>query len=1153
MVGNVSSAAQAVTWGSVRGSRGRCALAALLVATMALALLVPALAQAATVSFESGGAGTKVSTQFEGSGVYFTEAPADNIFLPEIATDLSRSPTRSLDITTGPPAEEFPYPGLEGRFPTVAEDVAIHVRNVTAASSTVTLTAYRSGSGTVTASSPVSAGAWTRIEVDNGGGESFYKFRVTAAAADQAKEIRLDDLEFTVDAAAPPDFQLISEESGGVALPGQPKELKVGVQRLNGFNKEVSFGGTVFGAGSVSFSPQKTSTSGSSTTVTMTLAPSAAEGVSNTLRIIGSAEGVSNKILDIPFVIESPFRVQAVDSLPLRADRCTTTEAAFRVVRNRFYSAPINLAVTPQSGLLPSDLSASVAPATILSLETVNPATVRVSRGDDPDTPGPVPMKIVASNAAGVTRSLNFDLERAEPRLSSVAPGTLFVPIALGAGTGVTVYGNGICPGATVQFGNDQAQVPGSPGPSPAAGDPTRMRIAAATPRLATDGQVRVVNPSGTVIGGPGLADVDARSYRDRFGFNFENEDGDWEDLNEDGKVDASDEPEPVGAGALRDWQELLGPRQTNFNGCEVGIFLPGCWEIITPIPTPQHLLMQTILGEASYYHRGGTCVGLTIASRRIASGQATVRNRPAGTGAVDPVWSLQRSGRETIPGRGDIPLEGQAQYSPIKYAAIQHTAQTTAEYLELWVERRSLNALTGPNAMRRALEADLRAGRRPLLNINWDGAGHAVNVYDIEDRSGGGFFIRVYDNNYPYGTSEAGNGALHKDREERLSRFEVTPGGSWTYAGLPVGKERVPRSGPTGDLSWISVENELPVVPSSLAHLDGLRALATPGLGSTVAAPSDPAKGAKSGVMAMGYLDGEGSIVTADSGKGHRLSVSPNGKGETTVGVFGEGAVAEVEVSQPGGARASGAAASAKGGGDEVILPKGDTDGIGFKAASGAAAVDLTLISDEDDRLVKVEGARGGTTELKMVGKSDRVQLTHTGRGGTVRIELAAYGRHDTTAKLTTTMRLAGGAKVTLLPRWKRLGDGLVALVNGKREVLRNHAQPPVRVKRIRVSAKQRGKSAVARVQARLGGKLGKLDALVVGVEIRRGKKVLGTAFRQLKPSRKSTRLLAKGLTLRPKLKSKGGRLTVRATVSALAADPLPSGDSRVTGARVR
>ena len=364
MVGNVSSAAQAVTWGSVRGSRGRCALAALLVATMALALLVPALAQAATVSFESGGAGTKVSTQFEGSGVYFTEAPADNIFLPEIATDLSRSPTRSLDITTGPPAEEFPYPGLEGRFPTVAEDVAIHVRNVTAASSTVTLTAYRSGSGTVTASSPVSAGAWTRIEVDNGGGESFYKFRVTAAAADQAKEIRLDDLEFTVDAAAPPDFQLISEESGGVALPGQPKELKVGVQRLNGFNKEVSFGGTVFGAGSVSFSPQKTSTSGSSTTVTMTLAPSAAEGVSNTLRIIGSAEGVSNKILDIPFVIESPFRVQAVDSLPLRADRCTTTEAAFRVVRNRFYSAPINLAVTPQSGLLPSDLSASVAPAT---------------------------------------------------------------------------------------------------------------------------------------------------------------------------------------------------------------------------------------------------------------------------------------------------------------------------------------------------------------------------------------------------------------------------------------------------------------------------------------------------------------------------------------------------------------------------------------------------------------------------------------------------------------------------------------------------------------------------------------------------------------------------------------------------------------------
>lgn len=1125
---------------------------------LAMALAGPAAAHAVVEDFESPllGDGTQVSTQFQANGVYFTAAPGDGISLPEIDDDApARSGSRTLDITTGPVGEEFPHPGVEGRFTNVVTDVTVYVRNLFSVQATITLDAYRSGGGVVSDTESVPSGAWVALSVDATTGASFHRFQVNAADGfDDAKEIRVDDVEFTVDAGALPDYQLATEEFGGVALPGQPKQYEIEIQRLNGFSGSVSFSGNVLGTFSetVSFSPS--STTGSSTTATMTLPASKGAGT-DTLRITGSSS-LPDRTLEIDFTIESPFSVQLTSPLPLRPDRCATTPFELRVFRNRFFDEAVELEVEHQSsaGSIPPDLGVSFDRATIPSGSALSVANLNITRGDHPESPAPVPLQIVAT-AGGVKRVVPFEVLRASPRLTSVSPLTLFAPQALLGGSGLAVHGNGLCPGALIQFGNEAARVPGSFAAAPAPGDPTRVQLTATTPRLATSGPVSVINPSGFVASSAGiLPDTTVHDYRNRFGFSFPNEDGEWEDVNEDGTINAADEPAPVGAGSLRDWQELVGPRQTNLNACEVGLFLPGCWELITPIPTPQHGLMQTILGEASFYNRGGTCVGLAIASRRIAAGQATVSGRPAGA-AGHPVWSLQRIGRETIRGRGDIPLEGTAQYSPIKYGAIQHPAQTTAEYIELWVQRRTINAVSGPDIMRRALEGHLRAGRRPLLNINWEGGGHAVNVYDIEDRPGGGYFIRVYDNNYPYQMAEEGNGPLRTANDQNWSRIEVTPGGSWTAPGMLVRTGtnaagdpiRAPRTGPTGDLSWIAVENELPVVPGSLASLDGWRALATPGLSSGVSASTSAARAAKSGVLELGYLDGEGSLTVADSDRAHSIGVRPDEKGKTRVGIFGEGSAAEVV------ARGGGADTSAKGDGSRVLLPKGSAEGIGFKAGSAAAKVDLTLISDRAGRLVRVNGARGGVTEVKLFGKNDKVRLTHRGRPGPVKVELAAFGRRDSAARLTTTLRLGAGAKVTLLPRWKRLGGGVVAIVNGKRQVLRNRVKPPVRVKRVRVGAKQRGKQAVARVRARLTGKLRKLDALVVGIEVSKGKKVVGRAFRQLPPTRKSVRRLAKGIRLGARLKSRRGRLDVRAVVSAAAADPLPSGSSKLKTTRLR
>lgn len=1139
-------------------------LVASVAAVLGVALVGPVGAQAVVPTledFETPGEpdGTVIANQFKSNGVYFTESPGNGIYLPEIDVDATkaRSASRMLDITTTDISspEEFPHPGVEGRFTTVVEDITVWVRNLyTGSSANLTLTAYREGGGTVTDfdTSVAAAEGWVELKVDAGVGNSFFRFEINGASGDAAKEIRVDDLEFTVDEAAAPSYTISTEELGGVVLPGQPKNYKIQIQRLNGFSEAINFSGFVFGtSATVGFSPNPSTGTGSSTTLTMTVAASATDG-KRVLRVTSSTASLPNRILDIEFLVESPFRIDPVDPLPVQADRCTTTPAAFRVVRNRFFSAPINVSVAAQSGSIPSDIGATAAPATILSLETVNPVTLKVTRGDDPDAPASIPLKIVASSG-GVTRSLPFEVFRRAPRLTSVAPTNLFAPRALTGGTGITVRGNGLCPGAQVQFGNDHALAPGTLEASPVAGDPTRVEMTASTPRLATDGQVQVVNPSGTVASGAGLPDATVNSYRNRYGFSFRNEDGE-RSKNKEGEFT---EPPPVGAGSLRDWQELVGPRQTNHNACELGLFLPGCWDIITPVPTPQHLIMQEILGLAAFYNRDGTCVGLSIASRRIATGQTRVDGRPPG-GAFAPVWSLQRTGVETIPGRGDIPLEGRANYSPIKYAAIQHPAQTTAQYIELWAKRRTINATTGPGIMRSALERDLRAGRRPLLNLNWDGGGHAVNVYDIEDRPAGGYFIRVYDNNIPYRTSEAGNGEDHENRETAWSRVAVSPGGGWTYPGLTVVTRRdaegnptetAPRTGPTGDLSWVTVENELPVVPSSLATLDGWRALATPGLGSSISTPGDPTAEAKAGVEELGYLDGEGALVAADSDSAHNLSVTPNGKGKVQVGVFGEGATAEVSASG-----ASSAKSSAKGGGNQVMLPKGSTDGVGYKAGSGSQKVDLTVVSDEAGRLVRVRGMRGGTSQLKIVGKKGKVGLTHTGRGGVVKLELASYGRHGTPARFATALRLRKGAKVTLVPNWKRLGGRLIARVNGRRLALRNRAGSPVRVKRVRLSAKTRGKRVIAKVRARLAGKLRKLGALFVLVEIRKGKKVVGRGSKQLKPNRKSVARLGKGVKVATKLKKKPkGKLSARVVVSAVVAKPLPSGSSKLASGRVR
>ncbi|HYH58042.1 MAG TPA: hypothetical protein VD790_02315 [Thermoleophilaceae bacterium] len=1129
-----------------------------LAALTAVALLgLPAAAHAVVENFDTPplAADTEVDDQFADTGIEFTADQTEGIAtLPRIAIDAgkAKSGSRMLDISTD--AQEFPTPRFAGFFDTQVTQVTVPVRNLYAPAN-AQLRLVAEGTHGTDATSFVSVNdtsGWVNLTLTAGPGENYFAFRVVSQSS-QGIEVRVDDIDFTIDPAAVADYNLLTGDIGGVVLAGRTKHYTIDIQRLNGFADAVTLtGNSTVPFDTVTFTPNPAS--GSTATAHLTVPSDTAEDDDHVLTISGLADG-KTRTLQIPFVVETPFSVRGSDTT-LEAYSCATSELGFDVVRNRAFSESIGVLVRHRVGgeTIPDDLDVSVSPASFPGGDTtVNRVTVSVTRGDDAGT-DPVPLQLVARNGS-IERTIDFDVQRALPLITSAAPTSLFTPQGLTGGTALTVRGNGFCPGAQVRVGNDQADAPGTLTAAPTASDPDRMQLRASTPRLATSGPISVLNPSGTIGSTAGLLpNAAVSSYRNRFGFRFENEDGVWEDEDEDGDIDEDDEPRPAGAGSLRDWQELLGPRQTNLNACEIGAIFPGCWEVITPIPSPAHGIMQTILGEASFYNRNGTCVGLAIASRRIAAGQASVLGRPAG-GLAAPVWSLERTGRETIPGRGDIPLAGRQQFSPIKYAAVQHVAQTTAEYVQMWVQRRSVNAISGPAAMRAAIERHLRAGRRPLLNINWDGSGHAVNVYDVEDRPGGGYFLRFYDNNYPYVTGEEIDGPAHRTLDETWSRIEVTPGGSWTAPGIRSIVERnadgdvirtEPRTGPTGDLSWIAVENELPVVPTSLAGLDGLRVLATPSLGYSFDRAARAAQDADSGLTELGYLDGDGSMLAAESDQRHTIPVEPGKGGRTEMGVFGEGTVAQVQAS------GSAARASAKGD-DKVVLPRGGAEAIGFDAVRSSRA-DLTLIADKAGRMVRLTGARRGLTTVRFVGKGDRIEIVHKGRPGKVRLELSSFPQRGRATQFAATLRLGRKGTVRLKPRWKRLGNRLVARRGGKRVVLRSSVRPPVRVKRVRLNVVRRGDEARAKVRARLRGKLRRLRALVVQVEVRRAGRVVGSSVEQLRTGSRAVRRLRRGKRVAVPLKNLkgGGKLRARARVTASAGAPLPVGSTKAAAKRI-
>lgn len=1105
--------------GSARRRR-RPAGAALACVALAMLAAAPS-ASAGTIGFESPAlpAGTPVSDQFASQGITFTQGPpGGNDYLAEIVTSDARTGNRALDVSTG--GVEFPTPALAGTFSRTRSQVSVYVRSLAGPgySTPLRVEAF-DASGTRVDSNRE---AFTYVLGSTAGyielraaspRTDIARFRLRAGLHTEGHEIRVDDVTFDDPPVAAPDFALSSSATGTIVVAqGAHQDIPIAISRINGSSGNIAMSLEAAESGLAgTFTPNPAGGNASSTT--LRLDASATAPGEYVVHVVGQATEASAgptgaaRRLELRVRVIPPFRVHGAASIDLHP--CSRRAATIHVIREAGVEEGVDLEVRPREGTLPAGITAEVAPSRVSGAGRQE-AVLTLTRADT--APGPDVALLIRGRSENPARPVaehEVMLRRVLPEIrDATSPG--YAPMGVDSGSPVTFTGRGICPGATARFtGSPETVSMSSIEELPDGGTTGVARV----PRLAIDGPVEVANP----VSGAGISPrVSILGFRNFQGLPYASY--------------------PWMGGELRDWQELLGPRQTNFKlwFCPI----EEC-AVVTPLEDPIFAIFRGI-ANAGLSGGHGT-FGLALGTRRIAHQQVRLLNAESGA----TIHSLQMRGPERVRGRGDIPFEGARDYVLRRWFRFQHQAQLTAEAVHHMFARRIAHAgQSDPSRLRTALHTALRAGRRPLvaMSVIHDGRtyGHAVVAYGIEARPrGGGFYIHTWDPNIPFVAQENVDPAFHAERE-RLSRIVVDGNGGWSYPGLEIGGGAW--RGPLDTIVSISAENEIPVVPTSLIGLDGLQTFVF-GAGGHTAASASSAAGRPDRLVALPVLDHPAPlpILAGRSGVARRIGMRADDRGRARLGVFGDGSAASVEAA---GVRAG------------AVTTPGGQPGIGFETAGRAARVALTATAEGARgarRLVRVEGVRGGAVAVRLDRRTGAVSLTRRGgRAGVVRLELAQWGGPAAPSRFSGRLRLGTGARVAIRPAWSRLGRRLRVKVGGRPRTVRGGTGEGVRVARLGLGVRRAGGSVLATVRARVTGARRAAGAAVL-VEVRRSGRRVARATRWLAPSRLHE--LRRGarlpVSLPPALaRARGLRVTAR--VAVVASRPLPVADRRQVTRRV-
>jgi hypothetical protein len=662
-------------------------------------------------------------------------------------------------------------------------------------------------------------GETKHLEVKEPAGEIayFYVIAPNGGSCEHTPVIALEEVSFTVPSPLPKEVLLEPRpepgESGLAGSQGGTAKLPIRVFRENGAEGELALHVSGLPSGvTVSDGSSTIPAGASSATLELAIAQSAATGE---VPITITATSPAKELAAEPAPIHTHLSVSAPLSVYLNGLGSTAqpnTELTAGITPCGGSGAAVTIGFGPGvSGEAALSLSASgdtsglsysLARTTVASGSS-EPVTLDLSEAASSAT-GTADVTVTATDGSLKPSIAVLVVNRETGTITSVSSsgqdpfGRLpETPQLLAGGSEVRIQGSGLCPGSTVQFGNEQATA------TPSEFGPGGSLLVVSIPRLATSGTVTVLTPAGN-LQSPHSLSVD--DFRNEWGWGWEN----------------GNTPKYLSYALI---ESIFGREESTS-------WLDSEW------PSVDARLFK---GYASGLLEEGSCLGMVGYLQYLSQ----YSKDPEGLGPIE--GSVPRSGEDPYsfqtgpiePGKNaarepSAPLE--------ELISIFHFDQFSAQFIEFEFEEHEAShpPLYVVEQLKRSLAesaeyGDLNFDFLTMQNEGPEGGGHAVVPYGLEGDGHGGYYIDVYNPNRPYYSFESNsNGAAHR-RELEESRIHVAANGEWTFKDgfeeqwhgdeeslvyVPWGKLPVPVAVPIPELSGHAERPEIPSLETGLKLL---------------------------------------------------------------------------------------------------------------------------------------------------------------------------------------------------------------------------------------------------------------------------------------------------------------------------------------------
>jgi hypothetical protein len=705
---------------------------------------------------------------------------------------------------------------------------------------------------------------------------------------------------------------------------------------------------------------------------------------------------------------------------------CVAVDVPIVVTRDAGFTGAISLTVEG----LPAGAGAQITPSAAVPSSEGPSASRTVSFSDHPDRTLPRTVSVRATSPGAPDRTVTLSVGHAVSTATLTA-GIGLTPRHVLPGTQIKVNGNGFCPGTSVQVGNVYAATAAT------LQDPHTLLFT--IPRLATTGPVTIVPPGGeTPYPAGGVLTV--ASVRNTNGFQFSNY----------AYVDLS-------------WDELLNA----FGADDMFLQVNPCWpfgdcSFSTGIFNPLTLVTWQILNPV-LKASGGHCFGVSRAVEQLVTGHMPLR--PFGTGPS--VWSL--------PGPNDP--------SPVlnNYLDGQHAVQFSSQFISAWL-RGHLVPITMQISK---LNAELAAGRDPIVTIKSQGGGHAMLAYD-EQVTPTGVDIFVYDSNRNFTANENSDADAHQQAENQSVIHVNLQQNSWSFN---IGTSTVWSGGDDGSL-FVAPQSTIPDNPTLPASdLVNLVNLVTFGSADGSARTVSATKGAQLLPVLDSHAAPGAAGTWVSTATGTPLEVEIHGVGS---GRYSEsytapgfvGAVKDVTITKGVQDRLTGSSAGT------VSFTGGTDRGLDLELAHRAArATDVWSASIQTR-------ARTQGRDTAGISPTGTLTYTHDGRGSPFSFSLSTVRRDGGPAHFESgALRIAAGDRITVIPVARDLRTVRLQIRSkrGQRHTatLHNRARPPARLTLTRLRLiTTRGRSS-ATLQAHISSLRGNAMA-GIGLRLLSGSRVV-------------------------------------------------------------